>query len=246
MPPPKSSIPAAATPVHSAHFDAWNSSSTGHQRAENRLSTSTGWRQSRAFKLSHQLKSGLSGGPRVSDQVGAGSDRWDENLKGLIPPEVRARAQLSVAHMLRSQRSKEHKNSYQVNDPTKVTHTARSSSEHQCDGSPEYGQVDRARGTQHEEPRPAEGKKGIFDGLVVYVNGSTYPHISDHKLKHLLSCHGARLSIHVARRQVTHIILGDPSHSTTGRGAGGGLASSKIQDFSTLRACGIKFVSVEW
>lgn len=55
-------------------FDAWNSSSTGHQRAENRLSGSTSWRQSRNQKLGEQYKGGLTGGKRVSDTVGAGSD----------------------------------------------------------------------------------------------------------------------------------------------------------------------------
>src|SRR5271156_3239297 len=35
----------------------------------------------------------------------------------------------------------------------------------------------------------------IFSGLNIYLNGSTLPHISDHKLKHLLAQHGANISI---------------------------------------------------
>lgn len=98
MPPPKPTV--AAEPKFGAHFDAWNSSSTGHQRAENRLGGSTGWRQSRATKLSYQFKSGGTGGKRISDQVGAGSEDWDEKAKALIPKDVRERAKASVEDML--------------------------------------------------------------------------------------------------------------------------------------------------
>lgn len=100
MPPPKSSIPTAAEPKYGDYFDAWNSSSTGHQRAENRLGGSIGWRQSRTMKLSHQFKSGGTGGRRISDRVGAGSEDWDEKAKALIPKDVRERAKLSVEDML--------------------------------------------------------------------------------------------------------------------------------------------------
>jgi hypothetical protein len=99
MPPPKS-VPPAAQPKFGAHFDAWNSSSTGHQRAENRLGGSIGWRQSRSSKLSYQFKSGGTGGPRISDQVGAGSENWHEQAKALIPKDVRERAKVSVQDML--------------------------------------------------------------------------------------------------------------------------------------------------
>lgn len=92
----------AAIPLHSAHFDAWNSSSTGHQQAENRISCSVGWRQSRSYKLSHQLRSGSTGGERVADQVGSGSEDWDEEAKALVPKEMRTRARVSVADMLMS------------------------------------------------------------------------------------------------------------------------------------------------
>lgn len=100
MPPPKPDIPVAAQPKYGDFFDAWNSSSTGHQRAENRLGGSTGWRQSRSMKLSHQFKSGGTGGKRISDKVGAGSEDWDENAQMLINKEVRERAKLSVEDML--------------------------------------------------------------------------------------------------------------------------------------------------
>lgn len=105
------------------------------------------------------------------------------------------------------------------------------------------------------EPKPS--KRGIFDGLVVYVNGSTLPSISDHKLKHLLAENGAKISIHLGRRQVTHVIVGQPCGKenaavlgidrTSRPGAGGGLAASKIQkEIKRVGGCGIKYVGVEW
>ena len=94
--------------------------------------------------------------------------------------------------------------------------------------------------------QPAE--KRIFNNLTVYINGSTFPLISDHKLKRLLAEHGANLSIVLGRRKVTHVILGNPNRQTgrTG-GAGGGLASTKIQkEIANVRGKGVKFVSVQW
>lgn len=64
--------PIAARPSK-AIFDPFNSSATGHQRAENKLSGSTSWRDSRHRKLHQQFSSGAGGGKRVSDSVGAGS-----------------------------------------------------------------------------------------------------------------------------------------------------------------------------
>jgi hypothetical protein len=97
--------------------------------------------------------------------------------------------------------------------------------------------------------------KGIFDGLVIYVNGSTYPLVSDHKLKHMLAENGAKVSIHLGRKQVTHVILGKPcgtegsagTRSQSGPGVGGGLAGGKIQkEIRRVGGCGIKYVNVEW
>ena len=70
--------PLAAKPTRT-FFDPWNSSSTGHQRAENRLAGSTSWRSSRNLKLSEQFASGAGGGRRVADTVGAGSEGFGED-----------------------------------------------------------------------------------------------------------------------------------------------------------------------
>ncbi|KAM3072400.1 hypothetical protein ACMFMG_009203 [Clarireedia jacksonii] len=100
MPPPKPQIPPAAQPIFGAHFDAWNSSSSGHQRAENRLGGSTGWRESRAIKLGHQFSSGGTGGKRISDSVGAASEDRDEKAKASMPKDVKARARRSISDLL--------------------------------------------------------------------------------------------------------------------------------------------------
>jgi hypothetical protein len=72
--------PTKAIPAVRTFFDPWNSSSTGHQRAENRLSGSTSWRASRNLKLSEQYKGGLGGGgKRVADSVGAGSANFGKD-----------------------------------------------------------------------------------------------------------------------------------------------------------------------
>ena len=92
---------------------------------------------------------------------------------------------------------------------------------------------------------PAEPQeKQIFQGLCFYVNGSTAPLVSDHKLKHLLSAHGARHSIALGRRTVTHVILGTISAN---RGCGGGLAATKIQkEVARTGGKAIKYITVEW
>ncbi|KXS96098.1 hypothetical protein AC578_7779 [Pseudocercospora eumusae] len=64
--------PTAAKPTKTI-FDPFNSSATGHQRADNTLSGSTSWRDSRHKKLREQFLAGAGGGKRVNDTVGAGS-----------------------------------------------------------------------------------------------------------------------------------------------------------------------------
>lgn len=98
---------------------------------------------------------------------------------------------------------------------------------------------------QPTSPAPSRKRK-IFHGLQMYINGSTAPLVSDHRLKQLLVQHGAGVCISLARRTVTHVILGTPN-SGGGGGAGGGLAARKMQkEISRVRGCGVKYVGVEW
>ncbi|KAH0282109.1 hypothetical protein KCU62_g9935, partial [Aureobasidium sp. EXF-3399] len=73
LPPPVSAKP------YRRFFDLWNSSSTGHQRADNSLVGSTSWRESRSLKLSNQFGGGASGGARLADTVGASSEDFGED-----------------------------------------------------------------------------------------------------------------------------------------------------------------------
>ncbi|KAM3072805.1 hypothetical protein ACMFMF_007135 [Clarireedia jacksonii] len=221
MPPPKPQIPPAAQPIFGAHFDAWNSSSSGHQRAENRLGGSTGWRESRAIKLGHQFSSGGTGGKRISDSVGAASEDRDEKAKASMPKDVKARARRSISDLL-------------VGKPGLPMSVG------------EQLMAKRKRENETEEAEKTQKSRGIFDELVVYINGSTYPMVSDHKLKQLLAENGARLSTHLGRRQVTHVILGKPC-GRPGSGAGGGLAGGKLEkEIRRIGGCGVKYVGVEW
>ena len=312
-------------------FDPWNSSSTGHQRAENRLSGSTSWRDSRTRKLKEQFKDRTgNGGKRVADSVGAGSEGfgtdmrtenggWERGASGL-----RSRGQESIRKSLKTHRRTEiispassgghaskrrkiglepsrvenqsEQNDHTLEDPSTrlaiVPHSQeqrdRESSQQRIGQSKSsaieltpnqhklsqntqltssastvstdvgFSPVTRASdldptlvshttlptvdvfpATYHPPTKP------IFAGLDFYINGSTYPIISDHKLKQLIGQHGGKISLGLARRTVTHVIIGELSKNG---GAGGGLASSKIQKEATLSTKGenVKFVKAEW
>ncbi|KAF2993135.1 hypothetical protein E8E13_000726 [Curvularia kusanoi] len=225
--PPFSAQGSSSTPVvpiRRTFFDPWNSSSTGHQRAENRLSGSTAWRASRSSKLGEQYRAGLTGGgKRLADTVGAGSPDfgkegrkengdWERGAKGL-----RTGGQTSLIDVWRA---------------TKAGKKAVVDKQSAQDAPA----VEDAHSTAPENP--------IFKGLCFFVNGSTAPHVSDHKLKHLLSAHGGRHSIALGRRTVTHVVLGTASAKG---GCGGGLAATKMQK-EVARTGGktIRYVTVEW
>ncbi|EGP86815.1 uncharacterized protein MYCGRDRAFT_43828 [Zymoseptoria tritici IPO323] len=223
--------PVAAKPSKSI-FDPFNSSSTGHQRAENKLSGSTSWRDSRHLKLREQFTAGTGGGKRVSDTVGAGSldfgrdgrtenGGWEAGAKGL-----RTGGQQSLETSWPS--PSEYLSPIDPIDPTpKATHTESTPSQ-----------------TQPDEKQDLPPAPQIFTNLCFYINGSTAPY-SDHALKHLISKHGGNMSIALGRRTVTHVIVGKPTRE--GGGCGGGLASSKVQkEIGSMRGKGIKFISAEW
>ncbi|KAM5352479.1 hypothetical protein ACJ41O_005202 [Fusarium nematophilum] len=244
MPPPeKPPVRKAAAPVHGASFDPWNSSSTGHQRPEN--CPGTGWRESRNLKLNSQFLGGSSGGKRMSDTWGAGSEDFDEKHKTVIPKAVRERAQRSVRDMLVQ--------------PGKMLESLAKGGATEDDGEGVSGgpqipatgeEATMEKRRREDESREAErsSSRGIFEGVVVYVNGSTFPLISDHKLKHLLTEHGGQMSLHLGRRRVTHVILGRPAGGHGGAGgAGGGLAGGKLdKEIRKTGGCGVKFVGAEW
>lgn len=169
-------------------FDPWNSSSTGHQRAEMRQAS--GWAAIRQIKSNSQFRDGGKGGQRLVHPT-------DE--------------QTQDRHLQKS-----------VMDMLQRPGTMGSASK--CDS----GHDDTELQSQLQPRR-------LFDGVMVYVNGSTYPMISDHKLKMLLCQNGATMSLGLARRKVTHVILGK------------GLAGGKLdKEVKRVKGCGVHYVGVEW
>ncbi len=197
------------------------------------------------MKLQSQFVSGHAGGKRIFRSESHGSDKKSANNSSV---EARTRVRNSVADMLRQPGS--------MHESTSTSEAA--SAPHSLGkgiGGQDHGAKDMLTaeevliaGRKHEdeevEARKGQGKK-IFSGLTIYVNGNTHPVISDHKLKRQLAENGARVSMHLGRRQVTHVIVGKPAG--TGTGTGGGLAGGKLEkEIRHVRGCGIKFVGVEW
>ncbi|KAL9040845.1 MAG: hypothetical protein Q9180_001662 [Flavoplaca navasiana] len=250
MPPPPPQIPLAAEPRRKT-FDPWNSSSTGHQRAENRLAGSMSWRASRTSKLASQFKAGASGGKRLYDTVGAGSENfgkdgrkenggWEKGAVGL-----REKGWQDVRGLL-GKSGQDHSSG---GEGSEREGKRRKLSDDQVPGQNTDRTTDANAAQTAPTAAPLPEPKKIFDGLCVFINGSTAPLVGDHRLKQLLAENGARVSIALGRRSVTHVILGTPNGAgpTGGKGAGGGLAASKIQkEIMRVGGKGVKYVGVEW
>ncbi|MCJ1352725.1 MAG: hypothetical protein MMC33_002709 [Icmadophila ericetorum] len=246
-------------PPHSVRktSDIYNSSSTGHQIADNRLTSSVSWRQSRTLKLGEQFRGGDGGGKRMSDTVGAGSMGFGRNGRkangGWEKGAARLRkgvggdikAWMSGKGTINNSMGKGKKNTNQEPSP-KI-------------GQPEENVLLKDPHSAHSPLDLEEQPPQIFANLNVYINGSTYPVIGDHRLKQLLATHGATVNISLARRTITHVILGTPNtrlkdkdYGLGGKekvriGAGGGLAASKIEkEIKRIRGESVKFVGVEW
>ncbi|KAJ3945094.1 uncharacterized protein N0V96_005117 [Colletotrichum fioriniae] len=239
--PEKTPIPPAAKPRFGNNFDPYNSSATGHQRPDH--APGTGWRTSRARKLSEQFAGGHTGGSRMSDTYGAGSEDFDEKLKMVVPKDVKARAKMSVADMLARP------GLMRSGSSVSETGSATSSTSAAAPGGLVVTSEEEVMEARRKEDEDAEATRaagrGLFQGVTVYVNGSTHPIISDHRLKRVLVENGARMSIHLGRRQVTHVIVGRPAG--VGAGAGGGLASGKLEkEIRRIGGSAVKYVGVEW
>lgn len=256
-------LPKAPLPTR-INFDPYNSSSTGHQRAENRLSSSTSWRDSRSYKLGHQFRdsTGRGGQSHLSDLVGAGSENfgkdgrkengdWEagapglrergwQDIRGLMggPPKKR---KLSTEDSVTVKRRKSdevgdtmHARG-DIQEASSMEDLPFSSAQPQQNlGTPTPTPAQEDTATPPEPPPPQ-----IFRSLTLYLNGSTTPLISDHRLKQLWVQHGGSLSVALGRRTVTHVVIGDT--------AGGGLAAGKVQkEVRNVRGKGIKFVTAQW
>ncbi|KAM3429042.1 hypothetical protein MY4824_008465 [Beauveria thailandica] len=220
-------------------FDPWNSSSTGHQRREASRRETDGvsessWRASRALKINQQLKTQSHVPPPPPPPAAASQER-----KPTLPQQQQQRQQpKSVMEMLVR--------------PGSMRETMSAAAAAAAAAAVAEKETPEVAGKRGE----SAGQSLIFAGLVVHVNGSTAPLVSDHKLKTLLAAHGARVALHLARRHVTHVVLGRPAGSVSGgggssssssAGCGGGLAGTKMdREIRRRGGHGIKYVGVEW
>lgn len=168
-----------------------------------------------------QFRAGPGGGKRLYDGVGAGSENWGKDGRKenggweKSAPGLREEGWQDVRGLLKGGKDTKEGGQRSTMPDSKV------------------------------KGREQEGGRKVFTDLCVYINGSTAPMVGDLKLKQLLAENGARISIALGRRSVTHIILGTPNGAAGG--AGGGLAAGKIQkEIKTVGGKGIKFVGVEW
>lgn len=243
-------------------FDPFNSSSTGHQRAENRVTGSASWRESRARKLAHQFSDSSGGGgvERLSGLVEAGKeDLGKDGRKENGSWEVgalasRERGWQDIRGLMEG--NKKRKNEELFKDSNGYCKRQKASPMDKIDESitrtrplPVSSQASIEPPSQIPGPRVYTPPKStpeatptepqIFRSLTLYLNGSTYASgISDHKLKSLFVQHGGSLSIALGRRTVTHVVLGSIV---------GGLAAGKIQkEVAKVGGKGVKYVTAQW
>jgi hypothetical protein len=310
-PPKKPPTSTKSNPQNNHIFDPWNSSSTGHQCAENPFSGTTSWRDTRSAKLKQQFR----GEDCPRDRAGALGDQ-DFSAKafdgtcGSVSPvaesyeagnrsvngstaragewrwvsdEEAKRAHLGVRDIrcfmgvgkrkagnwfqVQMQGVKKAKNvpeqrrekgelhatpsttmAKPTPAPTSTTVTAPKSSTISTRQPPPTSksnpEPDR-RQSNLSTTNSSSSTSKIFTGTTIYINGSTLPQISDHKLKSLLAAHGATIAIGMARRTVSHVIIGQPG--TMWQGAGGGLAAGKLQgEIERGGWKGVRVVGVDW
>ncbi|KIW71712.1 hypothetical protein PV04_03847 [Phialophora macrospora] len=252
MPTHPSRRPSPPLPTRT-FFDPFNSSSTGHQKAESRLAGSTSWRDSRSYKLTHQLKdaTGRGGQHHLSDLVGAGSENfnkdgrkenggWEVGAPGSREDGWQDIRELMSGSRKRSDEDDANEGSNPRGKRSKLTDGR--SERHETTASEDREDLPPSPGKQGT-PDDAHAPPQIFRNLRIYLNGSTAPLISDHKLKHLFVRHGGSTSIALGRRTVTHVILGNEFAD------GGGLASRKIdKEVKLVRGLGngVRYVTAQW
>ncbi|KAJ5151036.1 uncharacterized protein N7482_010288, partial [Penicillium canariense] len=309
--PPRKSKPKPnpiPTPQNHRIFDPWNSSSTGHQRAENPYSSTPAWRDTRTAKLERQFSGGDCRERARGDEncTGAFDGTCGDELgeKGLdaggrvgewrwVAEEEAKRAQLGVrdirSFMGVGKRKAELEEKPQTGKRVKgekrdmlamvprvskstptpaLTSTAppsTSTSTSISTSTPTLPSPFPSSLSPTTSPNPRPGKTvspqnsqththtiapppsppQIFAGTTIYINGSTLPQISDHKLKTLLVSRGAAIAIGMARKTVSHVIIGRPG--SLGAGAGGGLAAGKWQgEIERGGWKGVRVVGVDW
>jgi DNA-binding XRE family transcriptional regulator len=242
-------------------FDPWNACTTGHQRADNKLSGSTSWRENRESKLKNQFGdvSG-GGGKRLADTVGAGSETfgkdgrkanggWEKGAPGLRGPGQKSIVDCFRKPLMRDTDAQESLNSLEVElqdgDSIAVEHEERN-------WKPLHNVAPSLESASTIGPSLNAPTSSIFQSTCIYINGSTYPLISDHLLRQIIVQNGGTISIALGRRTVTHVVLTHKSKSAHGQSmqsAGGGLANQKVRKEVERKGAvgvGVKYVTAHW
>ncbi|KAJ5990832.1 hypothetical protein N7522_011039 [Penicillium canescens] len=251
-------------------FDPWQSASTGHQIADPGCTThGVDWRNTRSTKLSQQYKHGDCIRGRGQTQLPRDATSTEPTLvpgafNGQTQTESPPRTSGEWAWVTddvakRNQAGLRDIRSFMGVGKRKAADEPR---EVKMDKKARY--IEKENQTQDQRQKvdslkpdsesgsctgesnlTLKAKSNIFAGVRIYINGSTLPHISDHKLKQLLTAHGANYAIYMARKTVTHVLVGQPN--AVGSGAGGGLSASKLQqEIARGGWKGVKVVSVHW
>ncbi|KAL2001799.1 hypothetical protein VTN02DRAFT_1202 [Thermoascus thermophilus] len=260
MPPPSSSsssssCTAAADPTNHLLFDPWTSAATGHQRADGPSVAGTRWwRDVRTEKLGRQFR---------GDYQNQQNRQQQQHLHG----RKRERGNKDIRCFMGGVAKQKQNRNKKLEEDDHSTPCSASASASAVDDTPgafsldstkyAIGKDDTAPAPEtppETETGPGPRRRGIFSNLTFYINGSTYPLISDHRLRHLLVTNGAEIALAPARRTVTHVILGTHNRTTTigvREGCGGGLAARKLQrEIERVGGggggSGVRFVGVEW
>ena len=213
-----------------------------------------------------QYKAGYSGGARVADSVGAGSEQFGKDGRTATggwergAPGLRKDGQKSILECWAGKGKGERHAEIDVSyaEASKARDTIDPDSILELESEPsEAGTISQDE-SQSDESKTVIST--VFKNTTIYINGYTGPLVSDHRLRYLITQHGGKSSLGLARRSVTHVILGkrdapaDPStdggHIQSGKSrawAGGSLAATKLQkELALSKVSGIKFVSAAW
>ncbi|KAI9891926.1 MAG: hypothetical protein M1814_002311 [Vezdaea aestivalis] len=248
-------------------FDSWNISTTGHQTFRNGLSGSSAWRKFRIGKNNDQFRGiGESGAKRKLEEDSTGDSANGETEQspskydnvGRYGTHDHKRIKFNnsndaIESHVQANMGKEHSKRLQAAYPSRSSSPERwkSASTLLIDRPLKSKQrilpaVQKVRTTAPSALAPQKQKRHLFEGLVFYINGSTAPLVGDHRLKQIIADHGGNMALGLARKSVTHVVLGQPNKAVGPSGAGGGLAAGKIENEVTVKHSRVKFVKVEW
>lgn len=248
-------------------FDPWNTTATGHQRTENTYARTVSWREMRHEKLAKQFGEDAhcavdNPQNRRGTHREQGSWEWvskeeahrqrlrREGMRDIRDFFTKSSKPTTSTNMTQQQHQqpsstgeKREEELILYSSGTSTTPSSSSSSTVNPDASTGWR-------TKDEPP------KKIFSNLTFYINGSTFPDISDHRLKFLISEHGGRIALHLSRKGVTHVILGRSHLQNSGVESSSqrlALAAGKIQNElargsggRSIASGAVRFVGVDW